>query len=117
MIILIEYLVQNLLKIIKIIGKKSELIEEYELKEGKNNVQIIIKNKLINFNGAISLVNIEELKYLNTETINNFTRMFSFCKSLTDIKSLQNWNISNGNNFSDMFSFCKSLTDIKPLQN
>ena len=38
-------------------GKKSELIEEYELKEGKNNVQIIINNKLTNlenmFNGPI----------------------------------------------------------------
>ena len=45
------------------------------------------------FNGAISLVNIEELKYLNTETINNFSGMFSHCESLTDIKPLQNWNV------------------------
>ena len=68
------------------------------------------------FNGAISLVNIEELKYLNTERVNNFSGMFSSCYSLIDIRP-QNWNVSNRNNFSYMFRYCKSLTDIKPLRN
>ena len=48
---------------LRINGKKSELIEEYELKKGYNNVQIIINNKLVNlecmFENVISLVNIE----------------------------------------------------------
>ena len=48
--------------------KESKLISEYNLKEGENNIQIIIKNKLNNleqmFYDCISLKNIEELKYL-----------------------------------------------------
>ena len=82
--------------------KKSELIDKYNLKVGINNIQIIIKNKIINFEemfyGCISLKNIDELKYLNTKYINNFTAMFYGCSSLTDIKSLEKWNVSNGNN-------------------
>ena len=50
-----------------------------------------------------SLKNIEELKYLDTSDINNFSYMFYNCSSLSDIKSLQNWNVSNENNFSGMF--------------
>ena len=46
------------------------------------------------------LKNIEELKYLDTKEVNNFSYMFSECLSLSDIKSLENWNVSNGNNFS-----------------
>ena len=102
-------------------GEKSELVEECELKKGRNNIQIIINNQLTNledmFRKAISLENIEELKYLNTEKVNIFEGMFYDCKSLSDIKGLQNWNVSNGNNFEDMFYYCKSLSDIKPLKN
>ena len=101
--------------------KKSELIDKYNLKVGINNIQIIIKNKIINFEemfyGCISLKNIDELKYLDVSNGNNFSYMFNWCKSLSDIKSLENWNVSNGNNFRGMFSGCKSLSDIKPLKN
>ena len=61
------------------------------------------------FYDCISLKNIEELKYLNTKNINNFSYMFSWCRSLSDIKALHNWNVSNGNNFSGMFEWCSSL--------
>ena len=31
-------------------GIKSELVKDYKLKKGKNNIEILIKNKIINFN-------------------------------------------------------------------
>ena len=46
--------------------------------------------------------NIEELNYLNTKEVNNFSGMFYECSPLSDIKALQNWNVPNGNNFSGM---------------
>ena len=68
-----------------------------------NNIQMKINNKLTNLNSMFfrsqSLENIEELKYLNTENVNDFSLMFCNCSSLSDIKALQNWNVSNGNNF------------------
>ena len=131
-------------------SKKSQLIEECELEEGSNNIKMIILKQLTNlgnmFDSARALENIEELRYLNTEKVNNFSCMFRKCSSLSDIKSLekkywnvsngndfsemfyrcsslsdiislQNWNVSNGNNFSEMFSYCSSLAEIKSLQN
>ena len=88
-------------------GNKSELIEEYKLKDGENNIEIIIKNKITNFEdmfyNCISLKNIEGLKYLDVSNGNNFSSMFYGCSSLSNIKGLENWNVSNGNNFSEMF--------------
>ena len=102
-------------------GEKNELTSKYELKEGENKIEIIIKNKITNleymFYNCISLKNIEELKYLDTREINNFSYIFEYCESLSDIKGLENWNVSNGNDFSDMFYGCESLTDIKGLEN
>ena len=110
---------KNNIKLI-INGKESELIEKYYLKEGINNIQLIILNNLTNleqmFYGACSLKNIDELKYLNTKEVNEFSWMFSGCSSLSDIKPLENWDVSNGKYFSGMFFGCKSLSDIKPLQ-
>ena len=31
-------------------GIKSELVKDYKLKKGKNNIEILIKNKIINYN-------------------------------------------------------------------
>ena len=78
-----------------------ELIEKYKLKEDNNNIKIIIKNKFIDLKNMFyeckSLKNIDELKYLDTKEINNFSYMSYKCSSLTDIKPLQNWNVSNKN--------------------
>ena len=86
---------------------KIDLIRRYKLKKGENNIKIIIKNKITNleymFEYCKSLINIEELKYLDTKDINNFSYMFFGCSSLSDIKGLQNWDVSKGNNFSNMF--------------
>ena len=102
-------------------GIESNLIEKYELKESMNNVQLIINKPLTNledmFFNAKSLKNIEELKYLNTEKVNNFSYIFYGCSSLKDIKPIRNWNVSNGINFSYMLFGCSSLLDIKPLMN
>jgi len=102
-------------------GEKNELISRYELKEGENKIEIIIKNKITNleymFYECISLNNIEELKFLDTKEINNFSNMFGWCESLSDIKGLENWNVSKGNNFSGMFYECYTLSDIKGLEN
>ena len=102
-------------------GKENELISEYNLKEGGNNIQIIIKNKLTNleymFYNCLSLINIEELAYLNTKDVNNFSYIFGGCSLLSNIKPLKNWDVSNGINFSHMFYGCESLSDINPLQN
>ena len=104
---------------LEINGIKKELINDYELKRGENNIKIIIKNKLTNledmFRECESLKNINELKYLDTKDINNFSYMFYGCESLSDIKALQNWKVSNGTNFKGIFIGCKSLKDITPL--
>ena len=82
-------------------GRESKLVEEYDLKEGINNIQMIILNILTNleemFSNCISLKNIEELKYLDTKQINNFSGMFFGCSSLSDLKPIQNWNFSKMN--------------------
>ena len=102
-------------------GIKSELLYNYKLKEGENNIQIIIKNKISNlermFFNCKSLKNIEGLKYLDTKKIINFEGMFFGCSSLSDLKPIENWNVSNGNDFSFMFSWCSSLSDLKPIEN
>ena len=102
-------------------GEESELIEKYDLKDGLNNIQLIMLNKLTNieymFKGANSLKNIEGLKYLDTKEVINFSDMFYGCKSLSNINVLKNWDVSKGKNFSKMFQGCSSLYDINPLQN
>ena len=58
-------------------GNESNLINKYELREGVNNIKMIIKNTITNleymFYGCGNLTNIEELKYLNTKYCNNFS--------------------------------------------
>ena len=59
---------------------KYHLISKYKLKKGENNLKIIIKNKITNleymFYGCKSLKKIEELEYIDTKGINNFSYMF-----------------------------------------
>ena len=102
-------------------GKESELTKNYELKEGINNVKLIILKKLTNlnfmFNTCVSLKNIEELKYLYTEEITDCKGMFHNCESLTDANGLENFNVSKCKSFNGMFAYCKSLSDIKALRN
>ena len=88
-----EFVKNNKNKIELVInGINNKLIEKYKLKKGKNNIQIIIKNKLMNlkdmFRYCRTLKNIDELKYLDTKEITNFRNMFYECSSLSDIKSL-----------------------------
>ena len=102
-------------------GKKNELVNFCELKEGKNYITIKIKNKLTNvskmFYWCKWLKDINELKYLDVGQCTNFECMFEGCSSLIDIKPLENWDVSKGNNFAGMFYKCSSLSDITPLKN
>ena len=105
---------------LEINGIPSELVKKYKLKKGENNIQIKIKNKKITsledmFYKCNTLKNIEELEYLDTIEVNNFSGMFHGCSSLSDLKGLEKWNIWNGTNFSNMFEECISLSDLKPL--
>jgi hypothetical protein len=77
--------VQNNINNINLIinGNKSPLVQEYNLKEGENNITLCIKNKLTNlsdmFTHCKTLYNIDELKYLNTEDVIDFSGMFQYC--------------------------------------
>ncbi len=55
------------------------------------------------FHKCEKLIDISELKYLNTKYCNNFSFRFFGCLSLSNIKGLENWNLSNGNNFQKCF--------------
>ena len=73
-------------------NKQLPLIEKYYLKKGQNKIQMIILNKLTNLENMFlkckSLINIEELKYLDVQEVNNFSRIFCNCKHLTNINAL-----------------------------
>ena len=114
--------VQNNINNISLIinGNKSPLVEEYNLKEGENNITLCIKNKLTNLSDMFAfcktLYNIDELKYLNTEDVIDFSCMFQNSR-ISNIKPLKNWNTSKSETFRAMFSNCGLLTNIKPLKN
>jgi len=102
-------------------GKKYQLMERYDLKNGIINVQMIILNKLTNlecmFKNCKSLINIDDLQNLDTKEITDFSSMFDLCLSLTNIDALKNWDVSNGINFSCMFAQCSSLPNLNALKN
>ena len=93
-----EFVGNNINNIILIInGKKSPLIDKYYLKKGENNITICIKNPLTNLSDMFSfcetLYNIDELKYLNTKYVTNFSGMFQYTK-ISNIQALENWDTS-----------------------
>ena len=121
---------------LKINGIKNGLIDRYKLNKGDNIITLIIKNDLTDlsfmFKDCYSLKNIEELKYLNTSNVKDFSYIFSsnddktkfsfdenkrsYCILLNDINPLKYWNVSKGINFVDMFRYCMNLSDIKALE-
>ena len=101
-------------------GNKNPLTDEYTLKQGKNNIKLILKNTITKlqemFYGCETLINIEELKYLNTKEVTDFSYAFDGCISLIDIKSLEFWDVSKGGNFQGMFAGCSNISDFEPLK-
>ena len=101
-------------------GKKSPLVSCCFLKKGENTVTMLIKKNLTNlssmFYHCAALYNIEELKYLNTENVTDFSYIFR-CTGISDVKPLENWNTSKAETFREMFCFCELLTNINPLNN
>ena len=51
------------------------------------------------FQDCDTLTNIDELKFLDTKNVKDFSNMFNFCRELKDIKALKHWNVSNWNKF------------------
>ena len=100
-------------------GEQSPLVDSYNLREGENNITFCIKNKLTNlsnmFNCCYTLYNIDELKYLNTEDVIDFSGMFQY-SDISNIKALEDWDTSKSETFSSMFNGCHYITSIKPLQ-
>ena len=66
---------------LKINGIKNCLIDKYKLKKGDNIITLLLKKDLTNlsymFKNCYSLKNIEELKFLNTSNVKDFSHMFS----------------------------------------
>jgi len=125
---------------LKINGIKNCLIDKYKLKKGDNIITLILKKDLTDlsymFTKCYSLKNIEELKFLNTSNVKDFSYMFSNNKKheeihpisfktfnskrqymLSDINPLKNWNVSKGISFESMFRGNANLSDIKALEN
>ena len=100
-------------------GKNSPLVENCDLKDGENNVTICIKNTLTNLSDMFSncpiLYNIDDLKYLNTENVTDFSGMFSY-SNITDTKALEYWDTSKSETFESMFNGCDALSNIKPFK-
>ena len=101
-------------------GNKSPLVTNYYLQKGENVVTICLQNKLNNLSGMFSycetLYDIDELKYLNTEDVTDFSFMFEYCK-IANFKALKSWNTSKSETFSNMFSNCELITNLKFLKN
>ena len=97
-------------------GKDSPLVYDFKLKKGKNNVTMIIMKKLQNlekmFYECDSLIDLDQLKFLDTSEVTNFSYMFAGIQSLTNVKPLENWDVSKGEDFSYMFSKCYQLLDM-----
>jgi len=102
-------------------GKKSKLINKCKMEKGENIIIMEIKKKITNveeiFVSCNTLKNINELEYIDTKDIKDFSCMFYGCSSLSDIKSLENWDVSNSKDFNGMFYGCSNLSDIEPLEN
>ena len=102
-------------------GKLTALTNAYPLKKGENIIKMNIKNRLTNlndmFNNCSKLINIEDLKYLDTKEVDDYSYVFWECTSLSDITPLEYWNVSNGKSFQSMFGGCISLFNITPLKN
>ena len=116
-------------------GNKTSLSETYLLNKGDNYITLIIKSKLTDlsymFYNCFSISNMEELRYLDTTNVTNFSYIFSSkdnysetekkniktFHSFSDINYLSTWNVSSGTNFDSIFRGCHKLSNIKALEN
>ena len=116
-----EFVEKNINNIfLTINGKKSPLIDKCYLKKGQNNVTMYIRNTLTDLSDMFSccetLYNFDELKYLYTKNVTNFSAMFQYTK-ISNIQALENWDTSKSETFHSMFYGCELLTNIKPVKN
>ena len=100
---------------IRINGKKIEFSYLYKYnKEGKYEIEYLFKKDLTKtnhmFSGCESLTKIN-LANFNTVNVTNMKYMFYDCKSLTNL-NVSNFNTQNVTDMSWMFWNCKSLTNL-----
>lgn len=104
--------------------KKTPITLKYKFLKGVNEVKVIIKKTITNFEHMFAHCflpeNIEELRKLDTKNGTNFSYMFCYSSphnygDPTVFKVLENWDVSNGKNFSYMFNghYKLSLTGLK----
>ena len=83
-------------------------------KDGIYKIQYLFKNKLSKtnhmFNNCKKITKLD-FSFFNTKNVTNMKKMFSDCKSLISI-NLSNFNTQNVTDMSDMFSGCKSLINL-----
>ena len=93
--------------------KKEDYYKYENEKEIKDNCQIEINNKIIEFSYFYEFI--EEgkyiIKYIFLKNITKTDFMFYNCKSLTNL-NLSNFNTQNVTNMTGMFSECYSLTNL-----
>ena len=83
------------------------------LKEIKENIEIKINEKIIEFsyNYKFKKEGKYKIEYLFKNNLNKTCFMFYECNSLTNL-NLSNFNTQNVTNMSYMFEFCNSLTNL-----
>ena len=139
--ILIEYLINNNEKEIKIFGyefvknNKDKCIiiyqnNEYDLNEffdlnNHINNNSILQIKLIGINNITnmsylfhkcsSLISLPDMSKWNTVNITNMGWLFYECTLLKTLSDISNWNTISVNNMSFMFSKCSSLNSLPDI--
>ena len=72
-----------------------------------------ISNSL--FSNLESLVNIEDLKYIDASDVKDLSYFFNGDKNLSNIKSISYFKTSSLENMNGMFQRCEMLSDITPI--
>ena len=103
-------------------GEKRNLTDFNHLKKGENIITLCIGNQseLTDLSSMFckckTLYNIDELKYLNTQNVTDFSHMFENCQ-ISNFNALENWDVSKSKTFDSMFANCESIINLKPLKN
>ena len=96
-------------------NSKIKILDNYFVKNNKDNCYMIIENKRYNIEEYCPIkVKAEKMKIklIENRIIFNMSRMFSECSSLPNISK---WNTNNVFNMSYMFYNCSTLTSLPDI--
>ena len=95
------------------LNKDIKIINSYEKNEIKENVEIKINEKNIEFtnNYKFQKEGKYKIEYIFKNNLTNTSYLFYNCKSIIDL-NLSNFNTKNISNMSHMFCNCNSLTNL-----